>query len=82
MGRGEYITFTLAFNPCRQTRMPWSLLTIAEPPIISNHLMSEHIVVLVLVRVEEHADEVSGREFEALTLDQSHPTPESTHKYD
>lgn len=44
--------------------------------------MSEHIAVLVLVRVEEHADEVSSREFEALTLDQSRPTAESTHRYD
>ncbi|XP_044344296.1 uncharacterized protein [Triticum aestivum] len=30
--------------------------------------------------VEEHADEVSSREFEALTLDQSRPTPKSTHR--
>ncbi|XP_044344292.1 uncharacterized protein [Triticum aestivum] len=30
--------------------------------------------------VEEHADEVSSREFEALKLDQSRPTPESTHR--
>ena len=62
--------------------MAWSLLAIAEPPIISYHLMSEHIVVLFLVRVEEHADEVRSREFEALKLDQSRPTPESTHRYD
>lgn len=30
--------------------------------------------------VEEHAGEVSSREFEALTLDQSRPTPETTHR--
>ncbi|XBI62525.1 hypothetical protein VPH35_043123 [Triticum aestivum] len=29
--------------------------------------------------VEEHADEVRSREFEALKLDQSRPTPKSTH---
>ncbi|XP_044336755.1 uncharacterized protein [Triticum aestivum] len=30
--------------------------------------------------VEEHADEVRSREFEALKLDQSRPTPKSTHR--
>jgi hypothetical protein len=37
--------------------------------------------VLVFVRVEEHVREVSSREFETLTLDQS-PPPDSTHRYD
>uniref|UniRef100_A0ACD5WU17 Uncharacterized protein n=1 Tax=Avena sativa TaxID=4498 RepID=A0ACD5WU17_AVESA len=36
--------------------------------------------MLVFVRVEEHVGEVSTREFEALTLDQSPPTPDSAHR--
>jgi hypothetical protein len=38
--------------------------------------------MLVFVRAGEHVGEVSSREFEALTLDQSPPTPDSTHRYD
>jgi hypothetical protein len=38
--------------------------------------------MLVFVRVREHVGEVSSREFEALTLDQSPPTPDSTYRYD
>jgi hypothetical protein len=37
--------------------------------------------LLVLASIEEHVRDVSRREFEALTLDHSPPTPDLTHRH-